>query len=162
MIRASEIHHGPSITYNKTIGVNFVYRLVGFEEGGRSYQIEAGHSLDVDYGFSARYQDPKYLDGLYAYNVNVAFFRNPTYRFFGFTNQSSSGDETNYTDGELKGLISFGRNFNDFYRVSFTERIRRVRIDLGKVENIPFTGIYFGRTRSWRRGDSGRASVADL
>jgi outer membrane protein assembly factor BamA len=133
----------PSITYNKTIGVNLVYRLIGFEEGGKSYQIVAGHSIDVDYEFSARYQDPKFLNGRYAYSLNVDFFRDSTYRFFGFTNQSSESNETNYTDGELREAFSFGRNFNDFYRLSFTERVRRVRIDQGKVADLPFTGKKF-------------------
>jgi outer membrane protein assembly factor BamA len=133
----------PSITYNKTIGLNLVYRLIGFEEGGKSFQIVAGHSIDVDYEFSARYQDPKFLNGRYAYSLNVDFFRVSTYRFFGFTNQSSEANETNYTDGEFKGAFSFGRNFNDFYRLSFTERLRRVRIDQGKVEALPFTGTIF-------------------
>jgi len=133
----------PSVTVNQTTGVNFFWRLLGFQEGDRDYQIVTGHSLDVDYEFSGRYQDPKFLDGRYAYSVNFAFFRDTTYRFFGFTNQSRSENETNYADGELKGLLSFGRNFNQFYQLSFTERVRRVRIDLGKVKSLPFTGTIF-------------------
>ena len=133
----------PSVTFNDITGVNFVYRLIGFQEGGKTYQIVAGHSIDVDYEFSARYQDPKLLDGRYAYAVNVDYFRDTTYRFFGFTNQSVESDETNYTNGELMGSASFGRNFNDFYRLSFTERVRRVRIDQGKVGDLPFTGTIF-------------------
>jgi outer membrane protein assembly factor BamA len=133
----------PSVTFNETTGVNLFWRLLGFQEGDREYQIVTGHSLDVDYEFSGRYQDPKFLDGRYAYSVGLNFFRDTTYRFFGFTNQSSSQDETNYTNGELNSWFSFGRNFSQFYRVSLTERVRRVRIDQGKVNNLPFTGTLF-------------------
>jgi outer membrane protein assembly factor BamA len=133
----------PSVTYNETTGVNLFWRLLGFQEGDRDYQIVVGHSIDVDYEFSGRYQDPHFLNGRYAYSVDLSFFRDTTYRFFGFTSQSRSQDETNYTDGELKALLSFGINLNPSYRLSFAERIRRVRIDRGKVKSLPFiTNIF--------------------
>lgn len=133
----------PSVTVNETTGVNLFWRLLGFQEGDRDYQIVAGHAIGVDHEFSGRYQDPHFLDGRYAYSLNFSFFRDTTYRFFGFTNQSSSQNETNYTDGELKGSLSFGRNFHQFYQLSFTERVRRVRIDQGKVQNLPYITTIF-------------------
>jgi hypothetical protein len=136
----------PSITYNKTIGTNFVYRLLGFEGGGKNFEIVAGHSLDVDYEYILRYQDPKFLDGKYAYAFDVDYFRDSTYRFFGFTNESSEANETNYTDGEMREWFSFGRNIGDYYKLAVSERVRRVRVDLGKVEALPFTGTLFPDT----------------
>lgn len=133
----------PSVTFNETTGVNLFWRLLGFQEGDRDYQIVTGHAIGVDYEFSGRYQNPKFLEGRYAYTASVSFFRDTTYRFFGFTNQSRSEDETNYTDGELKGSVSFGINFKDLYRLSLTERVRRVRIDQGKVEKLPYITAVF-------------------
>jgi hypothetical protein len=136
----------PSITYNETIGLNMVYRLLGFQEGGKSFEIVAGHSLDVEYEFIGRYQDPKFLDGRYAYAVSVDYFRETTARFFGFTNRSHQEDETNYTDGELRESFSFGRNFGNYYKLAVSERVRRVRIDQGKVDDLPYTGAVFPNT----------------
>ena len=65
------------------------------------------------------------------------FERDPTERFYGVGNNSSEGNESNYTTQQLYAEGIVGWNFTEQLQLSVMERPRWIRIQKGAFDNLP-------------------------
>jgi outer membrane protein assembly factor BamA len=100
------------------------YVIAGFEE-------KIARHVDLDYASGRTHQGP------FSYDIHFFFERDPTERFFGIGNNSSEGNESNYTTEQLFLEGTLGYNFTPHLQVALVERPRYVRIFNGAFESIP-------------------------
>jgi hypothetical protein len=85
-----------------------------------------------------RFWDRSVLDRRIEIEGFAGIFTDGSARVFGFQSESRPANETNYADDEktvnLLGSYHLGKGF----RVAFGERFRRVAIEQGAINSLPF------------------------
>ena len=98
----------PSVLYNGSTGVNFTFRYLGYPTIDRNYRIYLNQSTKVDQEYTVEYEDTKFLDGKFRLHAMCSFDKDSTMRFFGLTEKSEGGDETNYMEVKFVPRFTLG------------------------------------------------------
>ena len=133
----------PMYIHNEFVGSRATLNLFRYPFRGESIKLIVSATEKVERKFQLDYQTLFLQGGRYSLEGNVGFFKNATARFFGLGNQTSQKNETNYTDRELLGHITAGIYIGPGRRVTWTERLRNVALQVGAVPKIPFTQSVF-------------------
>ncbi|MDO8547777.1 MAG: BamA/TamA family outer membrane protein [Nitrospirales bacterium] len=133
----------PMYIHNEFVGSRATINFFRYPARGEQIKLIASITEKTERRFQLDAQKLFLDGGRYSLEGNVGFFKNGTARFFGLGNQTSVNQETNYTDRELLGFITGGLYVGPGRRVTWTERLRNVEIQVGAVPNIPFTQSVF-------------------
>ncbi|TSA02886.1 MAG: hypothetical protein D4R81_04145, partial [Nitrospiraceae bacterium] len=133
----------PMYIHNEFLGSRATLNLFRYPARGEQIKLIASVTEKTERKFQLDYQNLFLNGGRYSLEGNVGFFKNGTARFFGLGNQTRESQETNYTDRELLGFITGGIYVGPGRRVTWTERLRNVEVQVGAVPKIPFTQSVF-------------------
>ncbi len=134
----------PSLTFNEIIGLNATLRYYLFPQAGETVELIAAASTRGNRKLRLLYEGPRLgPDGRYYLAGQGLFIRDPTYRFFGIGPETRKEDETNYTQREATLFVTGGLNLSRYWRLTLTDRVRRVDVLPGGVEDLPFTAERF-------------------
>lgn len=133
----------PMYIHNEFVGSRATLNLFRYPARGEQIRLIASVTEKTERKFLLDYQTLFLNGGQYSLEGNVGFFKNGTARFFGIGNQTRTDQETNYTDRELLGFITGGLYVGPGRRVTWTERLRNVEVQVGAVPKIPYTQSVF-------------------
>ena len=133
----------PMYIHNEFVGSRATINLFRYPARGEQIKLIASVTEKTERKFQLDFQKLFLNGGRYSLEGNGGFFKNGTARFFGLGNRAQVGQETNYTDRELLGFITGGIYVGPGRRVTWTERLRNVEVQVGAVPNIPFTQSVF-------------------
>jgi hypothetical protein len=121
----------PDVNWNTTLGAGGTFRYISYPSEDTTWyavfgaQQEIARKVDLDYQTGRTHQD------LFTFEGRFFFERDPTDRFYGIGNQSSEGNQTNYTTQQLYGMGSVGLNITQNLQLQVMERPRWIRISNG-------------------------------
>lgn len=133
----------PMYIHNEFLGSRATINIFRYPARGEQIKLIASITEKTERKFQLDAQKLFLDGGRYSLEGNVGFFKNGTARFFGIGNQTRENQETNYTDREILGFITGGLYVGPGRRVTWTERLRNVEVQVGAVPNIPFTQSVF-------------------
>ncbi|MFO0774467.1 MAG: BamA/TamA family outer membrane protein [Nitrospiraceae bacterium] len=128
----------PLLIRNSIVGTRGAINVFRYDTGGRELRFIGSLTEKIERRIQLSYIDPAFQNGRYSFSLGGAFFKNATARFFGMTQQTVEGDQTNYTDREIRLNWKFGVYFNEVTQLAFGQRFRDVRIQRGATD-LPFT-----------------------
>jgi len=127
----------PDVNWNTTLGPGATFRYLSYPSEDTNWYVVGGGNeniarhVDVDYQTGRTHQDWLSFEGRFF------FEKDPTDRFYGEGNNSSFGNQSNYTTEQVYGMGNLGLNLTERFQVSFMERPRWVRIQDGAFNNLP-------------------------
>ncbi len=134
----------PSVTHNRILGVDTAFRYFLLPPGGEWTELVADASTRGGRDVHLFYEGPRLgPDGRYYLAGRAGFERDPTARFFGIGPKTPSEDETNFTRRDVSAFLTGGLNVGRSWRLTLTERLRRVDIRPGGVKGLPSTAERF-------------------
>jgi len=137
----------PSGINNTKTGFKGALRWLGFLPNDARYKLIASQSTDVDSDYQAEVLAPKIgPDGRYAGGFGIRFEVDPTEVFYGFGPDSRDENISGFTRRDVKGFITGGINFLEYFLVSYTERFRYIRLEPGGRALDLFIGQAFPGT----------------
>lgn len=131
--------HAPMLIRNSIVGVRGTYNLFKYDTGGRQTRFLASFTERIERKLLFNYLDPAMSDGRYALTVGASFFKNATARFWGISQQTVEGDETNYTAREVRANWKFGAYLNEVTQIAIGQRYREVRVQRGGATELPYS-----------------------
>lgn len=133
----------PLLIRNSIVGMRGAINVFRFDSGGRELRFIASMSEKIERKLVLSYFDPALGNGRYSVFVGGTFFKNATSRFFGISNGTQLGDETNYTSREGRANWRFGLYLNEVTQVTVGQRFREVTLQRGATD-LPFSVERFG------------------
>lgn len=131
--------HAPMLIHNSYLGVRGTYNLFKYDPGGRQTRFQASFTERIERKLVFSYLDPALADGRYSFTVGASFFKNATSRFFGISQESVEGNETNYTAREFRANWKFGAYLNEVTQIALSQRYREIRIQRGGATKLPYS-----------------------
>jgi hypothetical protein len=133
----------PDITNNSTLGPGGTFRFLGYPSADTHWYVLAGatetKSRKVDLYFSTGRERKKW----WSFDGELFWEHDPTERFYGVGNNTSSTAQTNYTLKQSYVETLFGVNLTELFQIGLDTRARYVRISAGAFNSLPFTGTLF-------------------
>ena len=145
----SDEHHeirqilAPDIAINTILGASGNFRYLAYPSSNTQYYFMAGGSQNIARRVDLFFSTGRDRDKWWSFEGRLFFEKDPTERFYGLGNDSSHGNETNYTTQQLYFRGTLGINFTHDFQVSITEQPWYVRIQQGALDNLPFIGNRF-------------------
>jgi outer membrane protein assembly factor BamA len=133
----------PDVTNNSTLGPGGTFRFLDYPSSDTHWYAIAGgtehkaRNVDLSYSTGRDRQDWWSLDGEFFWE------HDPTERFYGIGNQTSSTAESNYTMEQTYLKTILGINITEEFQVGLDTRARYVRIATGAFDSLPYTGTEF-------------------
>jgi outer membrane protein assembly factor BamA len=134
----------PMFIVNSIVGTRGVLNVFRYEPGGRELRFIGSFTERIERKVVLSYTDPAFSHGRYALSMGASFFKNATSRFFGISQQTVLGDETNYTAREARAYWKLGVYLNEVTQIAVGQRYREVRIQRGGTD-LPYTMDRFGQ-----------------
>lgn len=141
----------PLLIHNSIVGARGALNVFRFDTGGRELRFIASISEKIERKLVLSYFDPALGNGRYSVFVGGTFFKNATSRFFGISQDTKEGDETNYTAREGRANWRFGLYLNEVTQVAVGQRFREVGIQRGATD-LPFSVERFGSVEGMQGG----------
>lgn len=132
----------PMFVVNSIVGARGALNIFRYEPGGREMRFIASYTEEIERKLVFSYTDPAFRNGRYALNFGGSFFKNATARFFGIGQETSLGQESNYTARELRANWKFGVYLNEVTQIAIGERYREVSVQRGATD-LPFSAQEF-------------------
>lgn len=145
----SDDHHeirqilAPDIAINTILGASGNFRYLAYPSSNTQYYFMAGGSQNIARRVDLFYSTGRDRDKWWSFEGRLFFEKDPTERFYGLGNNSSHGNETNYTTQQLYFRGTLGINFTHNLQLAITEQPWYVRIQQGALDNLPFIGTRF-------------------
>jgi hypothetical protein len=145
----SDDHHeirqilAPDIAINTILGASGNFRYLAYPSSNTQYYFMAGGSQNIARRVDLFYSTGRDRDKWWSFEGRLFFEKDPTERFYGLGNDSSHGNETNYTTQQLYFRGTLGINFTHNLQLAITEQPWYVRIQQGALDNLPFIGTRF-------------------
>lgn len=145
----SDEHHeirqilAPDIAINTILGASGNFRYLAYPSSNTQYYFMAGGSQNIARRVDIFYSTGRDRDKWWSFEGRLFFEKDPTERFYGLGNNSSHGNETNYTTQQLYFRGTLGINFTHNLQLAITEQPWYVRIQQGALDNLPFIGTRF-------------------
>jgi len=142
----SDDHHeirqilAPDIAINTILGASGNFRYLAYPSSNTQYYFMAGGSQNIARRVDLFYSTGRDRDKWWSFEGRLFFEKDPTERFYGLGNNSSHGNETNYTTQQLYFRGTLGINFTHNLQLAITEQPWYMRIQQGALDNLPFIG----------------------
>ncbi|GAC1470642.1 MAG: BamA/TamA family outer membrane protein [Desulfuromonadaceae bacterium] len=128
----------PQVNYNKLFGVTASLYGAFYPTPEQSWEVNFSKSTKINEDYEIKLRDNSLLDKKLELNAFVFDFTDGSARFFGFEAKTKRQRETNYADREFGANISVGYDIGHHLQLIVGERFRKVSIDKGAVEEVPF------------------------
>jgi len=128
----------PQLNYNQYFGVTTTLYGAFYPTPEKSLRVNLSKATTINQEFRVRYRDQKFLSDLLELNFNAFDYTDGSSRFFGFQSNSSTQNETNYSDQEMGLGVSVGFRFAEHLQLVLGDRYKRVSIKRGAVTAVPF------------------------
>jgi hypothetical protein len=160
----NEIHQiiAPDVIHNPNFGWGARGRILAFPSANTQWSIVGGAKQKIESEFDAEYAAGLLRQDRWSFSASAIYDRSGSPRFFGIGNESPLSDQTNYINQQKVLRASIGLNFTREWQLSYTARIRVVKIRPGHLpgtepidEGFPF--IY---SQADRREVLNRVSLA--
>ena len=136
----------PQVNYNQNFGTTFSLYGAFFPRPERNWEVNLSKSTRVNEAYEFKIRDKSLLDQKLETNAYLYRISDGSARFFGFQSESRTEDETNYADQELGFTASAGYDIAENLQLVFGERVRKVWIEKGAVNKLPFIRDRFTAT----------------
>ncbi len=148
----NQIHQlfAPDLTYNPNLGIGGTVRYFSYPSEDTQWYIVAGAAETIARDVDFLYSTGRTRQNWWSFDGRVRYRRDPNERFFGFGNNSSESDETNFTTEQFFANGRFGVNITKEFQLALELRPRYVNIQRGAFKDIPFIGTSFPRLRGLR------------
>jgi outer membrane protein assembly factor BamA len=130
----------PDFNFNETKGFYPTFRVFGYPTPARRYSVVLGKSTTKDQDYQAEFAERGLWDGRVFVLASAFFEKDSTERFFGFGNDSSEEDESNYTSVATVAQATPGVWLLPAVNLSYRMRIRHFTVERGQVDAFPFIG----------------------
>lgn len=127
----------PDINWNTTLGAGGNFRYLAYPSEDTNWYVVAGGSQDIARQVDLDYQTGRTHRNWWSFEGRFYFEEDPTNRFFGVGNDSSLGNETNFTDEKVFGQVSLGLNLTENLQIQYMLRPEWVRIHDGAFNSLP-------------------------
>ena len=140
-----QIRHivAPDVTYNPSLGTGGTFRFFSYPSTDTQWYVVGGGAEQILRRFDAAYSTGITRQQRWSLDTRIFFERDPTERFYGIGNSTSSNAETNYTTEQGYVEARLGWNLNPVWQVAGELRPRFVRIRRGAFGSLPFIGDRF-------------------
>jgi outer membrane protein assembly factor BamA len=128
----------PQVNHNPNFGVTTSLYGAFYPTSEQSWELNLSKSTKVNEDYEIKLRDNSLLDKKMELNAFVFNFTDGSARFFGFEAKTKRQRETNYADREYGTNLSLGYDLGHHLQLVVGERLRKVYINEGAVENIPF------------------------
>jgi outer membrane protein assembly factor BamA len=128
----------PYVTYNSLLGATGSAHYERFLADQAKFDADVQQSTRNQAFYRLRYTDLNLGGPRYLFEGFGLYENDRTARFFGIGANSLESNETNYTQREVGGEVTFGRRLIPELIASLTERLRSVSIRRGAVDSLPF------------------------
>jgi outer membrane protein assembly factor BamA len=134
----------PQYLYNnKGVGHYGSLNYFGYPSDREQYHAFVWYGQKLDQGIDLGYKNVGVGRGRYILAADLAAFKDPFARFFGFGSRTIEAQETNYTLRQLLVKLTAGIWLTPDLALMLTERYRNVRVDDGIVVSLPRTAQQF-------------------
>jgi outer membrane protein assembly factor BamA len=128
----------PQMNYNQYFGVTTTLYGAFYPTPERNLKVNLSKAASINEEFRVRYQDQKFLSDRLEFNGTAFDYTDGSARFFGFQSNSSTQNETNYSDQEMGVSLSLGYRFGEYTQVVLGDRYKKVNVKRGAVGKVPF------------------------
>src|SRR5215472_12869538 len=133
----------PDVAINTILGATGNFRYLAYPSSNTQYYLMGGGSQNIARRVDLYYTTGRDRDKWWSFEGRLFFEKDPTERFYGLGNESSQGNETNYTTEQLYFRATLGINITHQIQLAITEQPWYVRIQQGALDNLPFIGVRF-------------------
>jgi hypothetical protein len=127
----------PDINWNTTLGPGGNFRYLAYPSEDTNWYVVGGASQTIARKVDLDYQTGRTHQKWFSFEGRFYFERDPTERFFGVGNDSSEGNQTNYTTEQIYGQASLGLNLTENLQVQYMLRPKWLRVQDGAFNSIP-------------------------
>lgn len=142
----------PDINYNTNIGVGGTARYLAYPSANTQWYAIGGASRNIARRVDLFYSTGRTHQELWSLEGRFYFERDPTERFFGIGNQTTTSTETNFTTEQVYAQVLIGLNLGPHLQVALVEKPRRVRIMRGALTNLRFIRARFPNVKGINGG----------
>lgn len=128
----------PQINYNPNFGTTYTLYGSFYPSASRSIEINLSRSTHVNDDYEIKLRDVTLSEGRLELNGFLYHFTDGSSRFYGFASGSAKDDETNYANREDGFTVTATWPLYKHTSLQVGERLRKVTIDRGAIESIPF------------------------
>jgi hypothetical protein len=129
----------PLYLHNGLIGDTFTLNYFGYRNATREYHAILSHATKIERAADVAYKDTGVDEGRYIVSLAANSGKSAFNRFFGFGNEASSRQESNYAMGDANVIVGGGVNLGHSVSLLAAERWRAVSIENGAVSSLPQT-----------------------
>lgn len=133
----------PDITNNTTLGVGGTFRYLAYPSEDTQWSVVGAIQQTKTRRVDLQYETGRTRSKWWSLETRFFFEHDPSMRFYGIGNESSSTHQTNYMIEQLYFQVLFGINLSKTWQIALVERPRYVRIKGGAFNSLPFIGDLF-------------------
>ncbi|HVM94753.1 MAG TPA: BamA/TamA family outer membrane protein [Candidatus Acidoferrales bacterium] len=133
----------PDFTNNATLGPGGTFRYFSYPSADTHWFVRAGAQEHKARDANLYYSTGRQREKWWSFEGELLAEQDPSERFFGIGNETSSLAETNYATKQVFFRGSFSLNVSENVQISWMTRPRIVRITTGAFDSLPYTGNSF-------------------
>jgi outer membrane protein assembly factor BamA len=137
--------YAPDIYRTPHFGYGVHARVFEYPSEDTQWSLVGGIEQRVESTFDAEYQTGRTRHGLLSFNVSAIYDRSGTPRFYGIGNESPAIDVSGYTEEQKSLEAHFGLNLNPTWQLTYTTRVRAVKVLPGTITGTVPLARRFGR-----------------
>lgn len=127
----------PDVIQNSYFGWGLRGRIFDYPSEDTRWSLVAGLKERVERQFAAEYQTGRTRTGTWSFSASAIYDRSGTPRFFGFGNDTSISDQTDYTEDQTLLRAIVGWNISRTLQLGLMLRAKSVNITAGTLPNLP-------------------------
>jgi outer membrane protein assembly factor BamA len=133
----------PDVTNNSTLGPGGNFRFLGYPSSDTHWYAIGGGTETKQRQVDLSYSTGRDRQNWWSFDGELFWEHDPTERFYGIGNNTSSTAQSNYTLEQTYLETTLGINVSEEFQVGLDTRARYVRIATGAFNSLPYTGTEF-------------------
>jgi hypothetical protein len=142
----------PDITNNATLGPGGTFRYLAYPSSDTHWYALASATVTKSRKIDLYLSTGRSRQQWWSFDVEPFWEHDPTERFYGIGNGTSSATQTNYTLKQTYLEAIGGINLSEQLQIAWQMRPRNVRIATGAFNSQPYTGTLFPHVKGLNGG----------
>jgi len=142
----------PDITNNATLGFGGTFRYLAYPSSDTHWYAIAAATVTKSRKIDLNYSTGRSRQQWWSFDAELFWEHDPTERFYGVGNSTSSATQTNYTLKQAYLEAIAGINLSEQFQIAWQTRPRNVRIATGAFNSQPYTGTLFPHVKGLNGG----------
>ena len=135
----------PDLLHNPNFGFGFHARMYDYVSPDEQWSVIGGAKQRVERELELEYEIGRSRQDRWSFTGSLAYDRDGTPRFYGIGNRTREPDQTNYTAEQKFVQGQLGYNFNPFWQLLYTARLRVIDVLPGTISDVPSIETRYGR-----------------